>query len=66
LQQQILAEQEDDVLDLGRVVRRMKEMGIQINDELAVQNQLLDLLDDDATRVADKIGVARKRIKKIS
>ncbi|TKA81578.1 hypothetical protein B0A49_00350 [Cryomyces minteri] len=66
LQQQILAEQDDDVLDLGRVVRRMKEMGIQINDELAVQNQLLDLLDDDATRVADKIGVAKKRIKKIS
>lgn len=66
LQKQIMGEQEEDVLAIGKAVTRMKEMGIMINGELVVQNQMLDLLDQDADRVQGKIDVAKKRIKKIN
>src|SRR5579871_2110871 len=47
LQQQIMKEQDMDVDDLSQVVRRMKDMGIAINEELVEQSQLLDMLDQD-------------------
>jgi len=43
----------------------MKEMGIQINEELVVQNSMLGLLEQDVDRVGGKIDVARKKIGKI-
>lgn len=66
LQKQIMAEQEEDVLEIGKAVSRMKEMGIMINEELVVQNQMLGLMDQDVDRVEGKINVAKKRIAKIS
>ena len=65
LQQQIMKEQDLDVEDLAVVVRRMKEMGVAINEELVGQGQLLDVLDQDVDRVGGKIDVAKKRIGKI-
>jgi len=65
LQRQIMAEQDEDVTDLTAVVRRMKEMGMQINEELVSQNELLGMLDQDVDRVGDKVGVAKKRLAKI-
>lgn len=66
LQKQVMAEQEQDVLEIGKAVSRMKEMGILINEELVVQNQMLDLMDQDVDRVEGKINVAKKKINKIS
>lgn len=66
LQKQVMADQEQDVLEIGKAVSRMKEMGIMINEELVVQNQMLDLMDQDVDRVEGKIGVAKKRIDKIN
>lgn len=66
LQKRVMGEQEQDVLEIGRAVTRMKEMGIMINEELVVQNQMLDLLDQDTDRVQSKIDVAKKRIRKIN
>lgn len=65
LQRQIMVEQDEDVTDLTAVVRRMKQMGMQINEELVSQNELLGMLDQDVDRVGDKIGVAKKRLNKI-
>lgn len=65
LQKQIMQEQDMDVEELGKVVRRMREMGVAINEELVEQAQLLDVLDQDVDRVSSKIDVAKKRIKKI-
>jgi regulator of vacuolar morphogenesis len=65
LQQQIMKEQDTNVEDLAVVVRRMKEMGVAINEELIEQAQLLDVVDQDVDRVGGKIDVAKKRIKKI-
>ena len=66
LQQQMMAEQDEDVLVLARAVARQKELGQQIQEELVVQNEMLGLLDEDVTRVQGKMDVARKRIGKIS
>ncbi|GAB1730476.1 hypothetical protein NU195Hw_g2070t1 [Hortaea werneckii] len=64
-QQQIMEEQEEDVLALGKTVAKLKDMGILINEELEVQNAMLGMVEEDAGRVQGKIDVARSRIKKI-
>ncbi|KAL9092988.1 MAG: hypothetical protein Q9165_004126 [Trypethelium subeluteriae] len=65
LQQQIMGQQDEDVLDLAKVVRRMREMGVQINDELDVQKAMLDMVDEDVERVDGKIRIAKKRVGEI-
>jgi regulator of vacuolar morphogenesis len=54
LQKQIIQEQDEDVVDLTKVVRRMREMGVQINQEIVEQNALLLLLDQDVERYVNK------------
>jgi regulator of vacuolar morphogenesis len=54
LQKQIMAEQDDDLMDLAKVARRMREMGVQINEEIVLQNQMLGLLDDDVDRYVQR------------
>lgn len=66
LQKQIMADQDLDVEELGKVIRRQKEMGLAIHDELELQKNMLDLVDGDADRLKGKIGVASKRVKKLS
>ena len=66
LQQQLMKEQDEDVTVLAQAVARQKELGIQIQEELAVQADMLNMLDEDADRVQGKIDVARKRVDKIS
>jgi regulator of vacuolar morphogenesis len=65
LQQQIIDEQDQDLVDLTTVVRRMKEMGAEINNELEYQNELLKQFGDDVERVDGKMMIAKKRIGKI-
>ena len=65
LQQQIIQEQDNDLVDLTTVVRRMKEMGVQINEELVYQNAMLDQFEGDVERVDGKMKIAKKRIAKI-
>jgi regulator of vacuolar morphogenesis len=66
LQKQLMEDQDLDVEDLAKIVRRQKEMGLQIHSELELQNEMLARLDGDAERVQSKIDVAKKRVKKIS
>jgi regulator of vacuolar morphogenesis len=65
LQKQIIADQDEDLVDLTTVVKRMNQMGVAINQELVEQNALLGLLDEDVERVDGKIKIAKKRIAKI-
>lgn len=65
LQKQELAAQDEDVLSLGKTVARLKDMGIMMDEELTVQNEMLGLLEEDTERVQGKIDVARRRIGKI-
>ncbi|KAF2208797.1 hypothetical protein CERZMDRAFT_101008 [Cercospora zeae-maydis SCOH1-5] len=66
LQKQIMQEQDEDVMSLGKTVAKLKDMGILINEELAIQNEMLAVVEHDADRVQQKIDVGRARIKKIS
>lgn len=50
LQKQMMEDQDVAVDELMRIVNRQKELGIAINNELQVQNELLNLADEDATR----------------
>jgi regulator of vacuolar morphogenesis len=65
LQQQIIAAQDEDLVDIATVVRRMKEMGVTINKEIVEQNAMLGLFEEDVERVDGKIKIAKKRIDKI-
>ncbi|KAF2637302.1 hypothetical protein P280DRAFT_114452 [Massarina eburnea CBS 473.64] len=65
LQRQIVSEQDKDLVDLTTVVQRMKEMGVQINQEIVEQNAMLGLFGEDVERVDGKMKIARKRIDKI-
>ena len=66
LQTQMMQEQDEDVMVLARAVARQRELGMQIQEELVVQNEMLGMLDEDVTRVQGKMDVASKRIGKIS
>lgn len=66
LQQQVMREQDEDVMSLGKTVSRLKDMGIMINEELELQNEMLGILDQDVERHQGKLDVAKKRIGKIS
>ena len=66
LQKQLMQDQDQDVTVLARAVARQKELGVAIQEELEVQNEMLGMLDEDVTRVQGKMDVARKRIGKIS
>ncbi len=65
LQTQIMEDQEEDVMSLGKTVAKLKDMGIMVNEELTIQNEMLGLLENDTDRVQGKIDVAKKRIGKI-
>lgn len=66
LQKQLMEEQDEDVMILAKAVARQKELGVQIQEELEVQNEMLGMLDEDVTRVQGKMDIARKRVDKIS
>lgn len=66
LQKQVMLEQDEDVLSLGKTVAKLKDMGIMISEELAIQNEMLGLVEEDVDRVQGKIDIGRRRIGKIS
>ncbi len=66
LQKQLMDGQDQDLEVLAQAVRRQKELGVQIQEELEVQTDLLGLVGEDVDRVEGKLGVARKRVGKIS
>ncbi|EPE25896.1 PX [Glarea lozoyensis ATCC 20868] len=66
LQKQMMENQDLDVEELGKIVRRQREMGMQINQELELQNEMLTQVDMDVDRVNSKLDIAKKRVKKIS
>lgn len=65
LQKQKMQEQDLDVDEIRKIVQRQRELGVAINQELEVQNEMLKMVDEDVDRVQGKIDVAKKRIGKI-
>lgn len=65
LQQQMMREQDEDVESLIKIVRRQREMALEINREVEEQTEMLDQVNQDATRLQGKVDVAKKRVKNI-
>ncbi|KAH8658835.1 hypothetical protein BGZ60DRAFT_382756 [Tricladium varicosporioides] len=66
LQKQLMQDQDMDVEELAKIVRRQKEMGLAIHGELELQNEMLKRVDVAVGRVKGKVDVARKRAANIS
>lgn len=65
LQKEEMQAQDQQVDQLAAIIRRQKEMGLQIHDEVEQQTEMLRMLDDDTDRVQGKIKVANNRIRKM-
>ncbi|GMG45112.1 unnamed protein product [Aspergillus oryzae var. brunneus] len=50
LQRQTMEDQDQSVEELLKIIRRQKELGIAINEEVEIQNALLSLANEDAER----------------
>ncbi|CAG9998144.1 unnamed protein product [Clonostachys byssicola] len=64
LQKEEMQAQDDQIDALTAIIRRQKEMGIKIHDEVERQTEMLTMLDEDADRVKGKLNVANNRIRK--
>lgn len=65
LQRTQMEEQDQDVEELAKIIRRQKEMGLQINEEVERQLEMLGGLNNDVDRVGTKLDVAKKRVRKL-
>jgi regulator of vacuolar morphogenesis len=66
LQKTMLQEQDAGVESLLNIVRRQKQMGLAIGEELEIQKEMLERLGEDVDRVDKKTKIAKKRADKIS
>ncbi|GAA6000361.1 hypothetical protein JCM10207_007979 [Rhodosporidiobolus poonsookiae] len=65
LQQQYMDDQDSKLESLTAALRRQRHLGEMINQELALQEDVLDQLDAGTTRVQGKIKDAQKQMKKL-
>lgn len=65
LQKQQMREQDEDVEELTKLVRRQKEMAHLINQEVAEQNEELDHLNSNVDRVGAKVNIAKGKVRKL-
>ncbi len=65
LQQQVMADQDNSLVDFAKIIRRQKELGLTIGQELEEQNQLLEELDQSVDQTSNKMKIADKKLKKI-
>jgi regulator of vacuolar morphogenesis len=65
LQQTVMKEQDTQFDSLLSTVRRQKEIGYAINDELSIQEKLLSGLEDKVEVSREKIKYANQRAKKL-
>lgn len=65
LQKQEMAAQDEALEQLAAIIRRQRDMGLQINAEVEAQVEMLDRMEQDATRVQGKVDVANSRIRRM-
>lgn len=65
LRRRQMAEQDQDVEELTRIVRRQKELGLAIQSEVEEQSAMLDEFETNVGRVGAKVDVAKKNVRKL-
>jgi hypothetical protein len=65
LQRQKMAEQDQGLELISKIISRQKEIALTMSDELDYQNQLLNEVDEKTSRVNDGLALAEKKIKRL-
>ncbi|KAK3357763.1 hypothetical protein B0T25DRAFT_453179 [Lasiosphaeria hispida] len=65
LQRDVMREQDQDVETLARIVRRQKEMGLAIHDEVNRHIDMLNRTNEDADVLGRKLNVAKDRARRL-
>ncbi|KAJ2050615.1 hypothetical protein GGI08_005450 [Coemansia sp. S2] len=65
LQTERMREQDLVAVEFSALLRRQREMGETIGNELDLQNQLLTELDQDMDRTGSKLAAARRQANKL-
>ncbi|KAI1653201.1 Phox-like protein [Daldinia decipiens] len=66
LQRQMMKEQDEDVEELGKIIRKQREMAVAINREVEEQTEMLNHVNNQTDVLSSKVNVAKNRTKKIS
>ncbi|KAK9453828.1 hypothetical protein V1511DRAFT_44502 [Dipodascopsis uninucleata] len=65
LQMNKMEEQDEVLLEFSKILARQKQIGIEINDELELQNEMLRMLDEDVESSDARLNRAGKKLQKI-
>ncbi|PVU88661.1 hypothetical protein BB559_004480 [Furculomyces boomerangus] len=65
LQNRMMTEQDNKVKQFAEILRRQKEIGNAIGNELEIHNQLLNDLNEDVDRTGDRLSSVKRQVKKI-
>ncbi|PWN54355.1 hypothetical protein IE53DRAFT_383049 [Violaceomyces palustris] len=65
LQEQAMKDQDEQLLGLAAILRRQRQMGLAINQELTEQNELLQQLDDEVGVTQSKMDGAEKKMRRL-
>ncbi|KAJ3007192.1 hypothetical protein HKX48_009268, partial [Thoreauomyces humboldtii] len=64
-QQELMAVQDDALTSLSSIIRRQKEIGMAIGQELDLQNGLLEEVDDQVGRVQGRLAGTTKKLDRV-
>jgi regulator of vacuolar morphogenesis len=65
LQYARMSNQDEQLGALSSILRKQRAMGQEIHSELAVQNEMLDQLDTDVSRVGTKMARAKRQMNRL-
>lgn len=65
VQKDTIKSQDEDLDQLREIIYRQKQMGMAINEELSIHNELLNELNDSVDSSEQKLSTARHKINKI-
>jgi regulator of vacuolar morphogenesis len=66
LQKDEMASQDEQVRALAAIIRRQKELGLAIQSEVDLHNEMLKTFDEDTGRVQAKTTLASGKIRKMA
>lgn len=64
VQQQQMQSQDEDLLALKDIIVRQKQIGLQVNEELTIQNELLGGLSHQVDNSSSKLNTAKSKVKR--
>lgn len=66
LHKDTMKDQDVELEQLRQIIQRQKNISLEMNQELATQNELLDMFDDDVNSTSNKLRMANRNAKRFS